>query len=222
MTQHTELSAELRTGTGKGFARKLRHRGKIPAILYGSKNGCISLSVNQADLKQALKAGSHTLIQININGDKRGKRLVMLKEIQDHPIKTMIYHVDFYEVSEKQKVEVALPIILKGEAIGVKSEAGILEHVLRELHIECPANAIPEHIEVDISELSLGRAVHVEELSLDKKITVKDDPSQTVVCVVAPKAEEEKIVEEEVEGEEGAVAEGKEAPAEQETGDSGD
>jgi large subunit ribosomal protein L25 len=158
---------------------------------------------------------------MKISGDKRGKRLVMLKEIQNHPISRAIHHVDFLEVSEKQNVEVALPIVLIGEAAGVKGEGGILEHVLRKLNIECPANAIPENIEVEIGELDLGSAIHVEDLVLDKKITVKDDPQQTVVCVVSPKEEVVEVeLEEEVEGEE--AAEGEKPAKEQETAESGE
>jgi len=205
MAQYTELSAQLRTETGKGFARKLKQQGKIPAILYGDQQSdSTMLSVDQVDLRQALKGGGgHALIQIKISGDKKGKRLVMLKEIQNHPL---------------SRVEVALPIILIGEATGVKSGGGILEHILRKLNIECPANAIPENIEVDISELALGSAIHVGDLVLDKKITIKDDPQQTVVCVVAPK--EEVVKEELEEGAEGAEAAGKEASADkQESGE---
>jgi large subunit ribosomal protein L25 len=214
MAQYTELSAQLRTETGKAFARKLKQQGKIPAILYGGQQtGSTMLSVDQVDLRQALKAGGgHALIQIKISGDQKGKRLVMLKEIQNHPISRAIHHIDFLEVSEKQSVEVALPVILIGEAAGVKKGGGILEHILRKLNIECPANAIPENIEVDISELGLGNAIHVGDLVLDKKITIKDDPQQTVVCVVAPK--EEVVKEELEEGAEGAEAAGKEAAAE--------
>jgi len=220
MAQYTELSAQLRTETGKGFARKLKQQGKIPAILYGDQQSdSTMLSVDQVDLRQALKGGGgHALIQIKISGDKKGKRLVMLKEIQNHPLSRAIRHIDFLEVSEKQSVEVALPIILIGEAPGVKSGGGILEHILRKLNIECPANAIPENIEVDISELALGSAIHVGDLVLDKKITIKDDPQQTVVCVVAPK--EEVVKEELEEGAEGAEAAGKEASADkQESGE---
>jgi large subunit ribosomal protein L25 len=223
MAQYTELSAQLRTGTGKGLARKLKQQGKIPAILYGGqKNDNTMLSVDQADLRLALKEGAgHSLIQIKISGDKKSKRLVMLKEIQNHPISRAIHHVDFLEVSEKQSVAVSIPIILIGEATGVKGEGGILEHVLRKLNIECPANAIPENIEVEIGELDLGSAIHVEDLVLDKKITVKDDPQQTVVCVVSPKEEVVEVeLEEEVEGEE--AAEGEKPAKEQETAESGE
>lgn len=224
MAQHTQLSAQPRTGKGKSLARKLRQQGMIPAVLYGDGNGTISLSVEQSDLKKALKGGSHALIQIDITGDKKGKRLVMLREIQDHPISRMIFHVDFLEVSEKQNVVVALPIILIGEAIGAKNEGGILEHVLRKLNIECPANAIPENIEVDISELNIGNAIHVEDLVLDENITKKDDPGQTVVCVVAPIEEVVEKVEEEIEGEEGVEgeegAEKADSASDQKSGDS--
>lgn len=224
MAQYTELSAQLRTGTGKGFARKLKQQGKIPAILYGGQqDDSTMLSLDQSDLRAALKEGAgHSLIQMNISGDKKGRRLVMLKEIQNHPISRAIHHVDFLEVSEKQKVDVSIPIVLIGEAAGVKGEGGILEHILRKLNIECPANAIPENIEVDISELGLGSAIHVEDLVLDKKLTVKDDLQQTVVCVVAPKAEEEVVeeLEEGLEGEE--VAEGEKPAEDQETAESGE
>jgi large subunit ribosomal protein L25 len=135
----------------------------------------------------------------------------MLKDIQGHPLKQSIYHVDFLEVSEKQAVEVALPVSLVGEPIGVKRDKGILEHILRELHVTCPANAIPEKIEVDITDLALGETIHVSDLVLTEGLKAKDDPKQSVVSVVAPKEEE------------AVAAEGEEAEekAEKESGTTG-
>jgi large subunit ribosomal protein L25 len=211
MSQQIELSAQLRAGRGKGPARQLRRQGRIPAILYGSRDSSISLSVDQADLLHILKAGSHALIQVSIDGDKKGKHLVMLKDIQNHPISRKIFHIDFLEVSRTQKVVVSIPVVLCGEAIGVKTENGILEHVLRKLDIESPANAIPKNIEIDISALSTGNAIHVEDIVLKENLIVKEDPKQTVVCVVAPKSEEEKAEgEEEMVSEEGETSTGQE------------
>lgn len=205
MEQQIELSAQIRTDTGKAYARKIRRQGEIPAVLYGCQDGSTLLSVDAVELKKIIKKGFNSLIQIKINGDEARIHLSMLKEVQKHPIKETIFHVDFLEVSGKANVEIALSIRLKGEPIGVKRDLGILEHTLRKLNVECPVDSIPEFVEVEITDLEVGSTIHVKDLVLGAGVKAKDDPEKTVVSIVASKGMEEAA--EEGEGEDKAAEE---------------
>ena len=132
----------------------------------------------------------------------------MFKEIQQHPIKNTISHIDLYEVSKTKVIEIEVPINLIGEPIGVKKDDGILEQRLRKLLVECLPGAIPKEIEVDISEMEVGHTRHVEDIVVPDGVQIKDSLGQPVVSVVAPGEIEEKVVEEElVEGEVGGEGE---------------
>ncbi len=195
--QRPVLSAEIRGETRKGAARKLRAKGKIPAIFYGPRTNTIPLVVDPKELSKTLQteAGENVLIDLDIRkGDQSDRRVVMLKDLQIDPMERAILHADFYEVTMDVMVTVEIPIHLTGKAEGVKV-GGILEQVRRSLEIQCLPGDIPKSIEVDVSALKIGDSIHVREIQLEK-VKILSDPGMTVATVVPPVAEEKKVVEE--------------------------
>ncbi len=214
-----KLTAEARESTGKGVARKLRQTGRIPAVLYGKGQSGVSLSLDGYELDQLLStAGARTsVLELEVKGGgKDASKNVLIKEVQKHPFKDLILHMDLLEVAMDQEISVMVPIATIGTAKGVKLEGGILEMKRRELEIVCLPSIIPDSITIDISELEIGDTVHVEEMVAPDGITISYDVNFTILTVVAPAVEVEP--EEEVEGEEVEEVEGetpeKEAEAE--------
>jgi large subunit ribosomal protein L25 len=212
------LSAELRSGTGKGVNRKLRAGGRIPGVVYGKKREPQAIELDPTALEKLLRgsgAGLNTLIDLSVGGRTD---TVLVKELQRHPVLGAFWHVDFYQVDLARKITVAVPIHFIGKARGVEF-GGILDHPLRELEVECLPRAIPEFVEVDVSNLEIGQAIHVSEIVLPEGVEVKTDPMLPVASVVLPAAEveatpTETIVEGEVpEGEAAAAAAPTEAAA---------
>lgn len=204
------LSAETRSETGKGPNRRLRVSGKIPAVIYGKSRDAQSVTLDPKALETLLHksgAGLNTLIDLSVSGRTD---TVLVKELQRHPVHGSYVHVDFFKVDLTQKITVSVPIHFIGKARGVEF-GGILDHPLRELEVECLPRAIPEFVEVDVSALEVGQAIHVSEVRLPEGVEVKTDPTLPVASVVLPAAEVEATpVETVVEGE---VAEGAEAAA---------
>jgi large subunit ribosomal protein L25 len=209
------LTAQLREERGKGAARKLRKQELIPAVLYGGKGNMtdtLSLSLNRKDVITILKdeMGANAILRLKLEGvKKRAERNIIFREIQLHPIRHEILHVDLYEISMDKTLHVEVPIELVGQATGVKDQGGILEHNLRSLNIECLPNDIPEHIVVDVSPLKLGKSIHVSDLQVPEGSKVLDDPEQMVVMVAEKPTEKAPVGEEitEAEAEAGTEAE---------------
>jgi large subunit ribosomal protein L25 len=204
------LSAETRSGSGKGFNRKLRVAGRIPAVVYGKGRDAQPVTLDPKALDTLLHqsgAGLNTLIDLSVAGRTD---TVLVKELQRHPVHGAFLHVDFYRVDLTQKITVSIPIHFVGKAKGVEF-GGILDHPLRELEVECLPRAIPEFVEVDVSALEVGDSIHVSDLRLPEGVEVKTEGTLPVASVVLPAAEVEATpVETIVEGE---VAEGAEAAA---------
>ncbi len=215
MGEHS-LAVEIRVGAGKGVARKLRAAGRLPAIVYGSGNDAIRVSLDPRRLDALLRsseAGLNTLIDLEGDPSVSGKT-VLVKELQTDPVVGRMLHADLYEVDPHATIEVEVPIRVMGQPIGVTLGGGILDHGLRELLVECLPRAIPDSIDVDVSALELGDSIHVRELPLPEGIVLKTDADLSVVSVVAPTvAEEETPAEEEGEGIEGEAVEGAEGEA---------
>ncbi|ADL06847.1 50S ribosomal protein L25/general stress protein Ctc [Thermosediminibacter oceani] len=182
------LTAEERKLAGKGTLNELRRNGKVPAVFYGKNIENRTIAVDAKELHKLLKThGEGVLIDLVLGGEKH---TVIIKEIQRDALKGDITHVDFFRVSMTEKIEVDLPIVLKGEPEGVKA-GGVLQHQLHELTIEALPADIPEQIEVDISHLQIGDVLMVKDIKLSDKITVIDDPGEVVVTVLAPTSGEE-------------------------------
>ncbi len=222
MAETASLKAEPRKETGKGAARRMRRDGRIPAVVYGRQEETRHLSVDANDFETLMRHVSleNTLVDLDIKG-KRGKIKTLVGEIQTHPFKPEVLHIDFLQIHAGEKVHVQVPIRLVGSPQGVK-EGGVLQHVLQELEIVCVAEAIPEAIEVDVSAMEVGDSLHVSDLAIPEGSEVQIEESRTVANVAIPRIIEEEPEEEELEalepeliGEEGEEVEG-EAPEEAE------
>ena len=188
------LEAVKREGRGKNEANRLRATGRIPAVVYGTrKEGKAPEGVAVAvDPKEMLKilhsdTGANTLITLKLDGSESR---VMVKEYQIDPITHGLLHADFYQLALDKAIVVPVPIQLKGEPKGVKLQGGIVDFVSREIEVECLPTEIPEHIDVDITELTLNDAIRVRDLAVGPKWKPMTEPDTMIVHVVAIKAEE--------------------------------
>jgi large subunit ribosomal protein L25 len=192
------IKAGKRDVFGKNAARRLRKEGKIPVILYGAKTATVPLTVDKRDLFTILKSesGENTIFKVSYDTKKTN---AMIKEIQRDPVSDEILHTDFIQIAMDKRIEVSVPLNVKGEAIGVKAEGGFVDVVTREVEIECLPKNIPESIAVDISELHLNQSLKIEDLQLPEGVEVLTDPNTVIVNIEPPQAEEEIVEEEEEE-----------------------
>jgi large subunit ribosomal protein L25 len=210
-----EVRIERRTGTGKGEARRLRRAGKVPAIFYGPNRPTVTVAVraDEFDKKLTHLEGSHLIRLVNDDGQRDGElhdKMVLLREMQRHPVTGLVLHADFYEVDLTERLTVSVPLRFVGKAAGVV-DGGILQPILREIEVECLPTEIPEGIEVDVSPLGIHEAVHINDLKLPEGVTAVGDTSRPIVTVLPPTVEEKPVEAVEVAAVEGAPVEG--APA---------
>jgi large subunit ribosomal protein L25 len=190
------LRAEIREGTGKGMARKLRARGLIPAIFYGPRSKTIPLVIDPKELGKTLQteAGENVLIELEIQrGAQLDRKVVMVKDIHIDPLQGTTLHTDFYEVAMDEMVTVEIPIHLIGKPEGIKM-GGILEQIRRVIQIQCLPGNIPKSIDIDVSSLKIGDSIHVQDIQVEK-VKILSDTNFTIATVVPPVVEE-KVVEE--------------------------
>src|SRR6266446_2093711 len=188
-----ELVAEFRETQGKGASRRLRHEGKVPAILYGGHADARTLTLNHQKLLIMLdnERFYSTILNLKV-GDQT--QAAILKDVQRHPFKNAIVHIDFQRVEENEKIRISIPLHFTGAAIspGVKSQGGIVSHMRNEVEVSCLPKDLPEFVEVDISGLSLNESIHLSQLKIPAGVTlvdlVKDDAA--VVAIHSPRAEE--------------------------------
>jgi large subunit ribosomal protein L25 len=206
-----KLAAENRSEAGKGAARRLRASGRVPAVLYGHGTKPQHLSVDARQFGQALRtdAGVNVLMELEVGGDRH---LALAKEIQRHPVKGSLIHVDFIQVRRGEKVHVSVPVHLVGEAPGVR-EGGIADQDLYQVNVEAEVTNVPEAVDADVSGLNIGDVLRVGDLKAPGGAVILDDPEASVVSVVAPavEAEPEAELEEGAEGAEGEAAAAEEA-----------
>lgn len=198
------LKANTREDLGKSACRRLRKQGHIPGVVYKDGKKGLSVQVDNNDLWHVLHtgAGENVIITLDISeGAKHGKRTVIVKDIQMDPVNDKFLHVDFQEISLTEKLKVEVPVVVKGEAVGVKEDEGILSQVIWELEVECLPTEIPEHIDVNVDALRIGDAIHIADIKLAGAVHIVGDPEQVVVTVVPPAKLEEEVVAE-VPGEE--------------------
>ena len=186
----TQFPASVRTTAGKGTARKLRASGQIPAIIYGLGRDPQSLALDAHTFNKLLDKISYTttVIELDVNG-KMARTLI--RELQRHPVKRNIIHVDFQELVAGEKVTVRVPLKFVGTPVGVRSGGGILDQVMHELQISVDPANIPNHIDVDVNALTIGHSIHVSDLTVPAGITVLDAGDATVCVCSIPKAVEE-------------------------------
>src|SRR3954471_23689251 len=218
------LSANPREASGKGGARQLRMSGQIPAVIYGHAREAQSLTLNARDLDKMLGhiQAESTVIEVTVGG-RTSKTLI--RDIQRHPFKRQILHVDFQELVAGEKVTVNIPITLTGIPEGVRLGGGVLDQTMREVEIEVDPSNIPDHIEYDVTSLVIGDSVHVSDLKVPAGVEVLDDPETSVAVLAAPRA----VIEETAAAEpvEGAAAAGEpevigKGPSDEEEGEGGD
>ena len=188
------LEAVMREGRGKNEANRLRASGRIPSVVYGtpSKGKApegVAVAVDPKALLRILHSdsGANTLITLKLDG---GQSRVMVKEYQLDPITHQLLHADFYQLAMDKAITVTVPIEVKGEPKGVKLQGGLLDFVTRDIQVQCLPTDIPEHIEVDVSELMLHESIRVRDLAVDPKWKSVTEGDTMLVHVVMPKAEE--------------------------------
>lgn len=191
----TRLEAVKRENFGKNSSRRLRREGKLPAVVYGGgssdQQSTVSVVVDPKVLLGLIRSesGVNTLIGLKISRESELK--VLVKEYQLDPVTHELIHVDFYRVSMDKAIMVTVPVVLKGEAIGVKQSGGLLDFVNRDVAIECLPSEIPENIEADVTELELGHSLRLRDVLGEVAWKVVSDLDMMIVHVVAPRAEEE-------------------------------
>lgn len=180
------LTAEKRHTTGKGQARKTRVEGFLPGILYGPETEAVAILLKTRELEALLRkhGNMNMLINLDLADDKNGERKVLIRELQRDPVAGSLKHVDLYQVSMSKKITMSIKIHLKGTPEGVKL-GGIIQHVIRDLEISCLPGDIPPGVEIDVSAMNIGDAIHVGNLSLDK-VEILTSPNRTIVTVVPP------------------------------------
>ena len=230
MAQKVQLKAKTRTEIGRSAVKRMRGQGIVPAVIYGAHTQAMHVTVTVDDLKKALQAATseNVLVDLQVDeGNQTHNRLALIQEVQHHPYKDTILHIDFHEVKATEKLRTSVPIRPIGEPAGVKTGGGILEYVMRELRVECLPKDLPEVIEINVEKLEIGQSIHVGDIPAPAGVTMLDDKSQTVFLIAAPITEEELaamtaatatapvgepevITAKAVEGEEGVAVEGEE------------
>ena len=209
------LNASSRTDTGKGVARSLRRDGKVPCVIYGHARAPQPLAVDARELGRLLERVSADTTVIELALDS-GTARTLIREIQRHPVKRTILHVDFQELVAGEKVIVQIPVVLVGTAIGVRLNAGIMTQVLNELDCRVDPSNIPNRIEVDVTDLNIGGSIHVSDLKIPEGVEVLNEDNGTIVNVGAPKNVEETPAGAEPTGAEPEVIRAKKADEEEE------
>ena len=202
--ERMQVKAAPRVKASKGLLNSLRAEGKVPGTVYGQQDAAVSVSVDAKDITRIVQSatGLNTLVDLALEGKKE---TVMMKELKRNILLPERYvHVDFLRISLKDKLEVQVPVVLTGEAAGVK-EGGIIQQSLREVALKCLPTAIPESLELDITNLGVGESLTVADLKVPEDTEFISEPDETVVTVVAPRLAEET---QEGEAEEGAEAAG--------------
>jgi len=188
------IKAKVRSEIGGRRPRRIRASGRVPAILYGSGTAQ-ALELNGREIAEALHGSSSESVLVDLTVEAEGgattKKMALIREVQHDPLRDTIEHVDFHQVEENKKLRVEVPVHEIGEAVGVRTGGGILDHALRTLRVECLPKDLPERIDVDVSALEVGQAIHVGEVKLPSGVTVLNAKELPVFMVLLPTVEEE-------------------------------
>lgn len=183
------LTVKPRTATRRAAAKQLRREGRAPAVIYGKIADPQPLDVDSKEFGNLVtKAGTDNfLCDLSVDGDERPKRFAIVKEIQRHPLSQAILHIDFHEISHDEEIDAQVPIEVIGDAYGVKTEGGLLETVMHEVTVRCLPDKLPSVIQIDITELHAGHAIHVNDVVCAEGVSLVNDPDLAIVHVVANK-----------------------------------
>lgn len=196
MNAAISIHATQRTGQGKSSTKKLRRQGYIPAVVYGHNFSNKNLSLRSNEINKLFRPGhedaeEYRLYKLLIDtDDETNATMVMLKEIQRHPVTEEILHIDFFAVRMDEKIVAPVHVKIVGKAAGVKT-GGVLRHILREITVKSLPSDIPPHIDVDVTNLEIGDSIHIRDLSLPETIQVLNDPDAPIVSVLAPTIQKE-------------------------------
>jgi len=196
MAKQVKLSARPRSESGRNAVKQVRARGAVPAVIYGVKDAPANLEVQKKELTQLLAhaVGENILVELEINdGGKINTRLSLIQEVQHHPVRGDIIHVDFHSVSATEEIEAEVVLEPTGEAVGVKTFGGLLQQSMRALAISCTPQNLPEIITVDVSALNIGEAIHVRDIKLPAGVTAASDADLTVFLVSEPTVVDETL-----------------------------
>ena len=190
-TIQQELILQRRTSIGTRPMRRLREEALIPGIVYGRAMEPIPVTVSRQALAKLLhtKAGEHALVTLRLEDGKPWEKPALIHELQHDPVDGHVIHVDFHAIALTEQIRVKVPVILKGEPVGVKQDGGVLEQFLREIEVECLPTEIPEGVEIDVSAMTIGETVHVRDLSAPKNAKLLSDPAGAIASVQQPKVE---------------------------------
>ena len=197
MAKQVKLSASPRSEGGRNAVKQVRARGGVPAVIYGSKDKPANLEVSRRDIEALLShaVGENILVELEIDENgKKTSRLSLIQEVQHHPLRGEILHVDFHAVSMTEKISADIVIESYGEPDGVKNFGGLLEQSMRTVTIRCLPQNLPEIIRVDVSAMKIGDSIHVRDLPLPAEVEADEDGDLTVFIVAEPAVAEEPVV----------------------------
>ncbi|MFH1239137.1 MAG: 50S ribosomal protein L25 [bacterium] len=197
MREILSLEAKIRETKGTRRVNRLRSKNVIPAVLYGEGKSSVLLEINKKDIQAVVRgdAWENVIIDLKIKGESKAS-IVIIKEVQIDPLKRNLIHLDLCKISLKDKIKVHVPVEVMGEAPGVKNQGGVLEHLIREIEIECLPTQIPETLKVDVSSLEIGGSITVGEVMVPADVKVITEKERVVVKVIQPTILEEKPAEE--------------------------
>ncbi|MGH7989092.1 MAG: 50S ribosomal protein L25, partial [Limisphaerales bacterium] len=177
------LKAYPRSQMQRAEVKKLRASGRVPATIYGRQAKPQNLEINAKEIRDLIhhSVSENLLVDLSVENDARSKRLALVQEIQHHPIDGKVLHIDFHEVAENEKVTVQVPVETTGEAVGVKTGGGVLEHVLFKLKVRCLPKDLPEQIIVDVTSLEIGQSIHLGNVKTPEGVEILGDKHITVV-----------------------------------------
>ena len=196
MAKQQKLSAQTRSIVGRSAVNQIKAQGLVPACIYGGHDKPVNLTLNKREISNLLAhaTSEHVLVDLEIaDGGKTSSRLALIQEVQHHPLRRDVLHVDFHAVRADEKLHAEIPVEPFGEPAGVKNFGGILEIALHSLEVECLPKDLPELIRIDVSGLNVGEAIHVKDIALPEGVSVRADGDLTVVRVAAPKVEIEPV-----------------------------
>jgi large subunit ribosomal protein L25 len=194
MAQQVMLKVQRRTVVGRNAIKKIKAQGLVPGVIYGSQAEPIALQVEARALTNVLAhaLSEHVLVELEIaDGNQSTNRLALIQEVQHHPLRPELLHVDFHAVSATEKITSEVPIEAVGDALGVRTFGGLLEHSLRTLEVECFPQDLPEIVRIDVSNLNIGESLHVRDIPLPSGVEALTPADLTVVSVVASRVGEE-------------------------------
>jgi large subunit ribosomal protein L25 len=197
MANQVKLSARPRVEAGRNAVGKVRARGAIPAVIYGAKDAARNLEVDKKDIENLLSraVGENILVELEIrDGGKTTNRISLIQEVQHHPVRGEIIHIDFHAVSMTEEIDAEVVLEHEGEPVGVKTFGGLLQQNMRSLPIRCLPQNLPEIIIVDVSGLNIGESLHVRDIKLPAGVVAVPDGDLTVFLVSEPTVAEEPAV----------------------------